>query len=68
MGLGRKVCMIMHRSIWSWTAFHFPLLKKEEMLSKPVFEFTPIRAPHEAVVNIAWVKLHRMFAPLPFFT
>ena len=54
-------------SIWSWTAFQFPLLKKAEMLSKPVFEFTPIRAPHEAVVNIAWVKLHRMFAPLPFF-
>ena len=67
MGLGRKVCMIMHRSKWSWTAFHFPLLKKEEMLSKPVFEFTPIRAPHEAVVNIVWVKLHRMFAPLPVF-
>ena len=37
------------------------------MLSQPVFEFTPVRAPHEAVVNIAWVKLHRMFAPLPFF-
>ena len=50
MGLGRKVCMIMHRSIWSWTAFQFPLLKKAEMLSKPVFEFTPIRARHEAVV------------------
>ena len=32
-----------------------------------MFEFTPIRAPHEAVLNIAWVKLHRMFAPLPFF-
>ena len=36
------------------------------MLSQPVFEFTPIRAPHEAVVNIAWVKLHRMFCLFPF--
>ena len=25
------------------------------MLSQPVIEFTPIRALHEAVVNIAWV-------------
>ena len=47
-------------------AFNFPLPKKAEMLSQPVIEFTPIRAPHEAVVNIAWVELHRMFAPLPF--
>ena len=36
------------------------------MLSQPVFEFTPVRAPHEAVVNIAWVKLHRMFCLFPF--
>ena len=33
------------------------------MLSQPVIEFTPIRAPREAVVNIAWVELHIMFAP-----
>ena len=37
------------------------------MLSQPVIEFTPIRAPHEEVVNIARVELHRKFAPLPFF-
>ena len=37
------------------------------MLSQPVIEFTPIRAPHEAVVNIARVDLHRKFASLPFF-
>ena len=32
------------------------------MLSQPVIEFTPIRAPHEAVVNIAWVDLHHVRA------
>ena len=37
------------------------------MLSQPVIDFTSIRAPHEAVVNITWVELHIMFAPLPFF-
>ena len=37
------------------------------MLSQPVVEFTPIRTPHEAVVNFAAVDLHRTFAPLPFF-
>ena len=37
------------------------------MLSQPVFEFTPITAPHELVVNIAWVELHLIFAPVPFF-
>ena len=31
------------------------------MLSQPVIEFTPIRAPHEAVVNMAWVELHILF-------
>ena len=36
------------------------------MLSQPVIECTLIRAPHEAVVNIAWVELHITFAPLPF--
>ena len=40
----------------SWTAFHFPLPKEAEMLSQPVIEFTPIRASHEAVANIAWVE------------
>ena len=33
------------------------------MLSQLVIEFTPVRAPREAVVNIAWVELHIMFAP-----
>ena len=28
----------------SWTAFHFPLPKKAEILSRPVIEFTPIKA------------------------
>ena len=37
------------------------------MLSQPVIEFTPIRAPHDALVNIAGVDLHRKFGPLPFF-
>ena len=36
------------------------------MLPQPVIEFTPKRAAHEAVVNMDWVELHRMFAPLPF--
>ena len=36
------------------------------MLSQPLIEFTPIRAHHKAGVNIAWVELHRNFAPLPF--
>ena len=48
--------------------FHFPLPKKSEILSELVIEFTPIlrtrvytdiKDPHEAVVNIAWVELHR---------
>ena len=51
----------------SWIAFHFPLPKKAAMLSQPVIEFTTRRAPQEAVVNITWVELHIMFAPLPFF-
>ena len=33
------------------------------MLSQPVIEFTQIRAPHEAVVNIAGVDLQRKFVP-----
>ena len=36
------------------------------MLLQPVIEFTPKRAAHEAVVNMDWVELHRMFAPFPF--
>ena len=36
------------------------------MLSQPVIEFTPMRAPHEAVITFSWVELHRKFAPLPF--
>ena len=51
----------------SLIAFHFPLPKKAAMLSQPMIEFTPRRAPQEAVVNIAWVELHIMFTPLPFF-
>ena len=50
----------------SWIAFHFPLPKKAAMLSQPMIEFTPRRAPQEAVVNIAWVELHIMFHVAPF--
>ena len=43
---------------WSWTVFNFPLPKKAEILSQTVIQFTPIRAPHEAVVNITRVDLN----------
>ena len=68
--LSRDTCHNSDVPSISWksrNAFHFPLPRKAEVLSQSVIEFTTIRAPHEVVVNIAWVELHRKFAPLPFF-
>ena len=55
----------------SWTAFHFPLSKKSEMLSQLVIESTPIRALMKQWLTFpGWSWTERsvilVFVPLPF--